>query len=156
MLSRGLVLVAAFLTACLPPCPASAADWPDWRGPREDRQAGGEPAVVTSFDPEKGTNVLWKNDEAGGISTPVVMGGRLYTLVRHKPGTKEEAEKVLCLDAKTGQKLWDGEQFQVLYVEANVSTVDWKALAKELAIPAELIAKHTKTAARFSLKCEAK
>jgi hypothetical protein len=66
-----------------------------------------------------------------------------------KDGIKDEA-------SLTGQKLWDGEQFQVLYVEANVSTVDWKALAKELAIPAELIAKHTKTAARFSLKCEAK
>jgi hypothetical protein len=48
--------------------------------------AGGPP-LVTSFDPEKGTNILWKNDEAGGISTPVIMGDKLYTLVRHKPGT---------------------------------------------------------------------
>jgi outer membrane protein assembly factor BamB len=130
MLSRGLVLVAAFLTACLPPCPASAADWPDWRGPREDRQAGGEPTVVTSFDPEKGTNVLWKNDEAGGISTPVVMGGRLYTLVRHKPGTKEEAEKVLCLDAKTGQKLWENV-FNVYLSDVPAERVGWSAVVAD-------------------------
>lgn len=56
----------------------------------------------------------------------------------------------------TGQKVWDGEQFQVLYVESNVSTVDWKAISKELAIPAKLIAKHTKTSARYTVKCEAK
>ena len=56
----------------------------------------------------------------------------------------------------TGQKIWEGEEFTVNYVESNVSTVDWKALAKELAIPAELIAKHTKTAARYTVKCEAK
>jgi outer membrane protein assembly factor BamB len=130
MLSRGLVLVAAFLTTCLPPCPTSAADWPDWRGPREDRQAGGEPAVVTSFDPEKGTNVLWKNDEAGGISTPVVMGGRLYTLVRHKPGTKEEAEKVLCLDAKTGQKLWENV-FNVYLSDVPAERVGWSAVVAD-------------------------
>ena len=56
----------------------------------------------------------------------------------------------------TGQKVWEGEEFTVNYVESNVSTVDWKALAKELSIPAELIAKHTKTAARYTVKCESK
>ena len=48
---------------------ARADDWPDWRGPMQDRHYHA-PQLVTSFDPETGTNVLWKNDEAGGISTP--------------------------------------------------------------------------------------
>ena len=42
---------------------AWAADWPDWRGPNLDRHYEGPP-LVTSFDPEDGTNILWKNDEA--------------------------------------------------------------------------------------------
>ena len=55
----------------------------------QDRHYDGPP-LVTSFDPESGENVAWTNDE-GGISTPVVMGGRLYMLVRHEPETVAEA-----------------------------------------------------------------
>jgi len=103
-----------------------AADWPDWRGPNQDRHYAGPP-LVTSFDPEKGTNVVWKNDEAGGISTPVIMGGKLFTLVRHKPGTQEEAEKVLCLDAATGKKLWENV-FNVYLSDVPAERVGWSAV----------------------------
>lgn len=66
-----------------------------------------------------------------------------------KADIKEEA-------SMTGQKLWAGDVFDAMYSESNVSTVNWKALAQELAIPAELIAKHTSTAARYSVKVEEK
>lgn len=66
-----------------------------------------------------------------------------------KADIKEEA-------SLTGQKLWSGDGFDATYSESNVSTVNWKALAKELAIPAELIAKHTSTAARYTVKVEKK
>ena len=122
MLLRDLTLLAASVAACA----ATAAEWPDWRGPQENRAAGGPP-LVTSFDAEKGTNILWKNDEAGGISTPVIMGGKLYTLVRHKPGTKEEAEKVLCLDATTGKKLWENV-FNVYLSDVPAERVGWSAV----------------------------
>ena len=124
MMVRALTLLAA----CVASCGAVAADWPDWRGPQENRNrdAGGPP-LVTSFDPEKGTNILWKNDEAGGISTPVIMGGKLYTLVRHKPGTTEEAEKVLCLDAATGKKLWENV-FNVYLSDVPAERVGWSAV----------------------------
>ncbi|MFM1996859.1 MAG: outer membrane protein assembly factor BamB, partial [Planctomycetota bacterium] len=106
-----------------------AADWPDWRGPNQDRHYAGPP-LVTSFDAEKGTNVLWKSDEAGGISTPVIMGGKLFTLVRHKPGTKEEAEKVLCLDAATGKKLWENV-FNVYLSDVPAERVGWSAVVAD-------------------------
>lgn len=108
--------------------PVIAADWPDWRGPGEDRQVPESFPLVTSFDPETGENVLWKNDEAGGISTPVIMDGRLYTLVRHAPGTASEAEKVLCLDAFTGSKLWENV-FQVYLSDVPAERVGWSTVA---------------------------
>ena len=108
---------------------ARADDWPDWRGPLQDRHYHGPP-LVTSFDPETGTNVLWKNDEGGGISTPVIMGGKLYTLVRHKPGTVEEAEKVLCLDAVTGKKLWEN-LFNVYLSDVPSERVGWSAVSAD-------------------------
>jgi outer membrane protein assembly factor BamB len=128
MVLRALTLASTLLAACVASC-AAAAEWPDWRGPQENRDAAGPP-LITSFDPEKGTNILWKNDEAGGISTPVIMGGRLYTLVRHKPGTTEEAEKVLCLDAATGKKLWENV-FNVYLSDVPAERVGWSAVVAD-------------------------
>jgi hypothetical protein len=62
-----------------------------------------------------------------------------------KKDIKEEA-------SLSGQKSFPGDLFSASYIESNRSTVDWKALAKELAIPADLIAKHTATTAVYSVK----
>jgi outer membrane protein assembly factor BamB len=124
-----LVAAAGLAAVALAAATARAQDWPDWRGPGQDRQAAG-PAAVTTFDPETGANVVWKNPEAGGISTPVIMGGRLYTLVRHKPGTREEAEKVLCLDALTGRKLWENV-FNVYLSDVPAERVGWSAVVAD-------------------------
>ncbi|MFM8735010.1 MAG: PQQ-binding-like beta-propeller repeat protein [Pirellulales bacterium] len=123
------LLLAACLGIAAPLVACTAADWPDWRGPMQDRHYDGPP-LVASFEPENGTNVLWTSDEAGGISTPVIMGGRLFTLVRHKPGTKEEAEKVLCLDAATGTKLWENV-FNVYLSDVPAERVGWSAVSAD-------------------------
>jgi outer membrane protein assembly factor BamB len=120
-------LVAGTIVALLG-CLAGAADWPDWRGPMQDRHYEGPP-LVTSFDPESRENVRWTHDE-GGISTPVIMGGRLYTLVRHKPETAEEAEKVICLDAHTGKKLWENV-FNVYLSDVPAERVGWSAVVAD-------------------------
>lgn len=62
-----------------------------------------------------------------------------------KASIKEEA-------SLSGQKSFEGELFNATYVESNRSTVDWKAIAKIVAIPADLIAKHTTTNAIYSVK----
>jgi hypothetical protein len=57
----------------------------------------------------------------------------------------------------SGDRTFEGDAFKALYIESNVSTVDWKSLAKETKHrPLEMIAKYTKTSARFSVKVEAK
>ncbi len=120
-------IVAAWALALAAAGAGRAADWPDWRGPDQDRHAAAATALVDTFDSETGRNVLWKNDEAGGISTPVIMGNRLFTLVRHRPGTREEAEKVLCLDAATGKKLWENV-FNVYLSDVPAERVGWSAV----------------------------
>ena len=120
-----LVLSVVFLLPAVLP----AADWPDWRGPLQNRHADGT-SFVDSFDPENGANILWKNDAAGGISTPVILGGRLFTLVRHKPGTVDEAEKVLCLDAVSGKILWENI-FNVYLSDVPSERVGWSSLVAD-------------------------
>lgn len=123
------VLAATCLLVCLQAAAAQAADWPDWRGPNLDRHAG-EQNLVTSFDAKKGTNVLWTSAEAGSISTPVILDGRLYTLTRHRPGTMEEAEKVVCLDAITGEKLWENV-FNVYLSDVPAERVGWSSVVAD-------------------------
>jgi outer membrane protein assembly factor BamB len=86
---------------------ADPMDWPSWRGPEQDGVSR-ETGLIDhwDWDPDKSENILWKNDEAGSISSPIIMRGKLYTINRYKPGTHEEGEQVLCLDAATGKKLW--------------------------------------------------
>lgn len=55
-----------------------------------------------------------------------------------------------------GAKAIEGNLYRATYVESNRSTVDWKAIAKVLDIPAQLIADNTKTAAVFSVKVTAR
>ena len=51
-----------------------------------------------------------------------------------------------------GPKVFEGALFKSTYTETNRSTVDWKALAAEYNIPADAVARHTKTTAVFSIK----
>ena len=82
-----------------------ALDWSHWRGP-EMNGISREKGIVDTWNPAgKGQNVLWKSEDAGGRSTPIVMKGKLYTIVRNNPGTKNEGEKVVCLNAATGEKI---------------------------------------------------
>src|SRR3954453_18347911 len=73
---------------------ADPMDWPNWRGPTQNRVSK-ETGIVDKFDLETGENVLWKVPQAAGISSPIVMNGRVYTQVRCKPDTKEEEEEVI-------------------------------------------------------------
>ncbi len=103
-------------------------DWPFWRGPRYDGVSL-ETGLIDDFDPDggEGSNVAWKNTEVTGRSTPIVMGGRLYTLTRNAEGTPEEGEKVICLDAKTGKVLWENK-FNVWLSDVPDTRVGWSSV----------------------------
>ncbi len=80
-------------------------DWPNWRGPEQNRISR-ETGLIDHWDPETKENVLWVNDDAGSISSPIVMRGKVYSIGRFKPGEVHEQEQVVCVDADSGKTLW--------------------------------------------------
>ncbi|HTM53307.1 MAG TPA: PQQ-binding-like beta-propeller repeat protein [Pirellulales bacterium] len=120
----GLALLAPAASAAEP----DPLDWPNWRGP-EQNGISRETGIIDSWDPNaEGAdgNVLWKNDELGGISTPIVLRGKLYTIVRADPDTPKEGEKVICVDAATGKKIWENK-FNVFLSDVPAERVGWSS-----------------------------
>ena len=83
-------------------------DWPYWRGPEYNgiSRETGLPEKI-SPDGSEGSNLLWKKEDLGGRSTPIVMRGKLYSIMRAEPATPTEGERVVCIDAATGEKIWE-------------------------------------------------
>jgi outer membrane protein assembly factor BamB len=74
--------------------------WPQWRGPKRDGRAPAGP-LRTDWDkiPPK---PRWSVPCGGGYSSLAVVGGKVYAHDRTAGG-----ERVMCLDATTGSKLWE-------------------------------------------------
>ena len=107
------------------------ADWTYWRGPNFNGTAEAE-NLVEDWDSEggEGSNLLWKREDIGTRSTPVAMNGRLYTLMRSNPGTDTEGEKVVCLDAETGETLWENA-FNVYLSDVPDTRVGWSSVVAD-------------------------
>src|SRR6056297_1182419 len=110
---------------------ASAADWPYWRGPSFDGSAQAT-GLAEDWDPEggEGSNLLWKREDIGGPCTPVVMNGRLYTIQRADAGTPREAERVVCLDAATGETLWEN-RYNVWMSDVPAERLGWSSVVAD-------------------------
>ena len=109
--------------------PASHADpldWTYWRGPGSDGSST-ETGLIDSFDFRTNANVSWHRDDLGGRSTPIVMGGKLYTLLRADPETPREGERVVCLDAATGETIWEN-RFNVWLSDVPDTRVGWSSV----------------------------
>src|SRR5687768_2851625 len=87
---RTATLIAfLLLSACLAPMllaadaktgTARVPGWYQWRGP-EQNGVSRETGLVDEWDPDTGENVIWTAD-VGGMSSPVVWNGKLYTWTR--------------------------------------------------------------------------
>jgi outer membrane protein assembly factor BamB len=113
------------------PVKADPLDWPYWRGP-EQNGISRETGLPDKWDHRggDGSNLAWKRTDLGGRSTPVVMNGKLYTIVRDKPGTKEEGEKVVCVDAATGKTQWE-HIFNVWSSDVPDTRVGWSSVVAD-------------------------
>jgi outer membrane protein assembly factor BamB len=78
---------------------ASAADWPNWRGPHHTGISD-ETDWSDQF-PATGPTVLWKANVGIGFSSFSVAAGHVYTA-----GWADNADTLFCLDPNTGKTLW--------------------------------------------------
>ncbi|MFO0936523.1 MAG: PQQ-binding-like beta-propeller repeat protein [Gemmataceae bacterium] len=100
--------------------PLSAADWPQWMGPKRDA-VWTDTGILDAF-PKEGPKVLWRTPIEGGYAGPAVANGKVYVTDKlNKPGVKDPTnqfdtqtavaslERVFCLDEKTGKEIWKHE-----------------------------------------------
>jgi outer membrane protein assembly factor BamB len=91
-----------------------ADDWPQWFGPKRDG-VWREDGILDKF-PTDGLKQLWKAPLGAGYSGPAVANGFVYVTDRRGPlpdpklpakGISGEGkERVVCLNAKTGEQVW--------------------------------------------------
>lgn len=103
-------------------------DWPYWRGPAYN-SISVETGLPDTINPKggEGSNLLWKRDDLGGRSTPIVMRGKLYTILRANPATPTEGERVVCIDAATGEDVWQSRH-NVWSSEVPDTRVGWSSV----------------------------
>jgi outer membrane protein assembly factor BamB len=89
-----LVLVAA---------PASAADWPQFRGP-DGAGVSSDTGLPIKWSATE--NIRWKVDLPGrGLSSPAIASGKLFLTACSD--YRQARLHVICLDEATGSRLWE-------------------------------------------------
>jgi outer membrane protein assembly factor BamB len=102
-----------------------AMDWYHWRGPSMNGVSL-EKNLPESWSPD-GENLLWRKEEYASRSTPVYMNGRVYVVCRSFPETTQEGEKTVCVDAKTGDLIWESVH-NVYLSDAPAERVGWSSV----------------------------
>jgi outer membrane protein assembly factor BamB len=96
-----LALKLSALVLLLPAHLATAQDWPQWRGVNRDGK-------VSGFKPPKEwpkeLTQKWKVTVGEGVSTPSLVGDKLYVFSR-----ESGSEILRCLDATSGKELWQNK-----------------------------------------------
>lgn len=128
-------LLLLLTTIFVRPASALAEDWPQWRGAARNG-AWRESGLLAKFS-EGGPSVLWRAPLGAGYSGPAVAEGKLFVMDRQKQldaggqrlppvgGAFPGVERVVGLDAKTGESLWTHEYdcpYRVLYPEGPRTT----------------------------------
>lgn len=97
---------------------ANAQNWPQAAGPRGDWSTVTQSEVPTAFNVASGENVLWtKPMDESGQSGIVVWEDRIFLTIlkpcesesEEKEGSKTSTIRALCLDASSGETIWEVE-----------------------------------------------
>src|SRR5262245_32987356 len=111
------------------PLTLQAEDWPQWLGPKRDA-VWSETGIVREF-PKGGPKVVWRTPISSGYAGPAVAGDKVYVADRvlakgamnpanpfDNKAKVASSERVLCLNAKTGEVIWKHEYectYQISY-----------------------------------------
>ena len=100
---RSTICRSSLVLALVAGAAVSGDDWPQWRGPNSTGVALSSRPLPEKFSPVE--NVRWSTELGDGISSPVVVAGRLFStaILGEKPGNQFV---VFCHDAVTGVKIW--------------------------------------------------
>jgi outer membrane protein assembly factor BamB len=131
--------LASCLAVCWPQASVAAdpMDWHHWRGPTANGVSYEKGllekwSLKSSKDAEgkvsvQGEGLLWRKEEYASRSTPVVMKGKVYLVCRAFPESTKEGEKVVCLDAKTGNLVWESIH-NVYLTDSPAERVGWSSV----------------------------
>lgn len=79
--------------------------WIAWRGPSAD---GTSPETNWNLDKiRSGKALLWRTNVGTGHSTVAVVGEKVYTMGNFEVSEGEFHDRVVCLDAASGEVLWN-------------------------------------------------
>ena len=97
--------ILALLLLLVLPAVVEAEDWPEWRG-RGRLGVWNENGIVERF-PASGLEFSWRVPVRDGYGGPAVAAGRVFvTDFESMPNTGHGIERLLVLDEKSGQVLW--------------------------------------------------
>ena len=100
--------------------PATANDWPDWRGPNRDGTSL-ETGLIATWSPD-GENLAWRVPY-GGRSGPIVNNGHVY--IQNAVGEGENLqERLMAFDVSNGALLWQ-HRFNVYLSDVPPHRVGW-------------------------------
>ena len=91
--------LAMLVAVALPADTLRAGDWPHWRGP--NRNDVTDESARWNGGPWAAGEPAWRTNVGHGASSPLVIGGRLYTM-----GWNSGQDSVYCLDAASGRQIW--------------------------------------------------
>lgn len=117
MKSKPILLAACSAMTLLSPFTCLADDWTNWRGP-ERNGVSRETGLPDSFD-----QVAWMKKDVSCRSTPIVMNGKVYIISRVGEGA-EEQERVVCMDAKSGEIVWE-HRFGIFFTPIVSVRLGW-------------------------------
>ncbi len=102
--ARLLPSLLAISLGCNLPAVHAASGWLNWRGPDQNGIAKTSTKLPSALE-VGGPNHRWSY-KVKGAGTPVIADGRVYAFGFYGETTDVE-ETLLCLDVKTGKKLWE-------------------------------------------------
>ena len=92
-----------------------------------------------------------KNDlNTNSVDTLGMLLAQIADLTKQADSIKDAMKD--SATAPNGSNVFEGAVFKATVVESNRSSVDWKALAKDLGITEEQLAAYTKATAVFAVK----
>lgn len=98
-MTRSLFIFLCLLSIALP---ASAGDWPWWRGPNRNGVAEAGQAPPVTFGPKE--NCRWSAPLPGRAhGSATVFGDRVFIAAAEEG---EQVQSILCFDRKTGRQQW--------------------------------------------------